>query len=326
LIIFLRLSFIVTGALTGFLITSSFSQSGIKGIIYGIIGSLIITVFDFLSNKLSIKELVIIFTGLVAGLMTASLVSYGISNTSVMNDPKYSFIQIIIYSAFIYLGISILYNKRNEIYWLNRLTEKPSDKVLFNPKILDTSSIIDGRIAEIIELGFLDGDIFIPKFVLNELQMIADSSDVLKRHRGRRGLDIVCKMQKASLNVKIYEEDSPGNNVDSKLVSLAKKLKGKIVTNDFNLNKVASAEQVLSLNLNDLSNAVKPIVMSGETMKVKIIKEGKEQAQGISYLDDGTMIVIDGAKNYVNQSIEIVITSVIQTSAGRMIFAKKKEL
>jgi uncharacterized protein YacL len=193
-------------------------------------------------------------------------------------------------------------------------------------KILDTSVIIDGRIADIVELGFMDGEIIIPKFVVLELQMIADSPDNLKRNRGRRGLDIVARMQKASHFIRISEEDFPElRNVDEKLLKLAKKIDGKVVTNDFNLNKVASVEKIKVLNINDLSNGLKPQVIPGEYMRVKIIKDGKENSQGIAYLEDGTMIVVDGAKHSINKEIDVMITSAIQTSAGRMIFAKKRE-
>ena len=193
-------------------------------------------------------------------------------------------------------------------------------------KILDTSVIIDGRVADIIELGFMDGDIVIPKFVVHELQMIADSPDTLKRNRGRRGLDIVNRIQKANPFVRISEEDFPElRNVDEKLLKLAKKSGGKVVTNDFNLNKVAVVEKITVLNINDLSNGLKPQVIPGEYMRAKIIKEGKENSQGIAYLEDGTMIVVDGAKNSINKEIDIMITSAIQTSAGRMIFAKKRD-
>ena len=196
------------------------------------------------------------------------------------------------------------------------------------PKILDTSVIIDGRILEIIKTGFMEGPIVIPEFVLIELQHIADSSDSLKRVRGRRGLDILNKIQE-EYGIEIYNTDSEKAlkeipEVDVKLLKLAQIMKGKVVTNDFNLNNVAAIKEVPVLNINELANAVKPVVLAGEEMEVTILKDGKEAGQGVAYLDDGTMIVVDGGKKYMNETIEVVVTSVLQTAAGRMIFAKIK--
>lgn len=195
-------------------------------------------------------------------------------------------------------------------------------------KILDTSVIIDGRIADICKTGFIEGTLVIPEFVLEELQHIADSSDLLKRNRGRRGLDILNKIQKElDVRVLIYEGDFEEiSEVDSKLVKLAKALKGKVVTNDFNLNKVCELQGVSVLNINDLANAVKPVVLPGEEIIVQVIKDGKEHGQGVAYLDDGTMIVVEGGRDYIGTTMEVLVTSVLQTSAGRMIFAKPKLL
>ena len=195
-------------------------------------------------------------------------------------------------------------------------------------KILDTSVIIDGRIADICKTGFIEGTLVIPEFVLEELQHIADSSDLLKRNRGRRGLDILNKIQKElDVRVLIYEDanDEPGE-VDSKLVKLAKAMRGKVVTNDFNLNKVCELQGVSVLNINDLANAVKPVVLPGEEIVVQVIKDGKEHGQGVAYLDDGTMIVVEGGRDFIGTTMEVLVTSVLQTSAGRMIFAKPKLL
>lgn len=195
-------------------------------------------------------------------------------------------------------------------------------------KILDTSVIIDGRIADICKTGFIEGILVIPEFVLEELQHIADSSDLLKRNRGRRGLDILNKIQKElDVKVLIYEGDFEEiSEVDSKLVRLAKVLQGKVITNDFNLNKVCELQGVSVLNINDLANAVKPVVLPGEEILVQVIKDGKEHGQGVAYLDDGTMIVVEGGRDYIGATIEVLVTSVLQTSAGRMIFAKPKLL
>jgi uncharacterized protein YacL len=194
-------------------------------------------------------------------------------------------------------------------------------------RILDTSVIIDGRIADIVETGFLDGTLVVPQFVLKELQMVADSSDALKRNRGRRGLDILHRIQKMSgVDVLISELDYPQvKEVDMKLIELARALLGRIVTNDFNLNKVAQLRGVEVLNINELANALRPVVLPGELMNVFILKEGKEQNQGVAYLDDGTMVVVDNARTRIGRSLDIVVTSVLQTTAGRMIFGRHAE-
>ncbi len=191
-------------------------------------------------------------------------------------------------------------------------------------KLLDTSVIIDGRIADICDTGFIEGTIIIPVFVLEELQHIADSADSLKRVRGRRGLDILQRIRTAAnINVQIDNRDFDDiTEVDSKLVRLGKQIGAKIITNDYNLNKVSELQGVPVLNINELSNAVKPVVIPGETMRVKVVKEGKEQGQGVAYLDDGTMIVIENGRYHMNETIDVEVTSALQTAAGRMIFAK----
>jgi uncharacterized protein YacL len=191
-------------------------------------------------------------------------------------------------------------------------------------KILDTSVIIDGRIADVCETGFVDGTLVIPQFVLKELQLVADSGDALKRNRGRRGLDILQKIQKmAGVEVTVSDVDFPDvREVDLKLIELARTLQGKIVTNDFNLNKVAQLRGVEVLNVNELANSLKPVVLPGELMKVFILKEGKEYNQGVAYLDDGTMVVVDNARKMISKTIDIVVTSVLQTTAGKMIFGR----
>jgi uncharacterized protein YacL len=194
-------------------------------------------------------------------------------------------------------------------------------------KLLDTSVLIDGRIADIAEAGFLDGSLVIPQFVLRELQMVADSSESMKRNRGRRGLDVVQRLQKTpSIRVQLVDEDAPSvKEVDLKLLELAKLHHCSIVTNDFNLNKVAQVHGVEVLNINELANALRPVVLPGETMRVFILKEGKEHNQGVAYLDDGTMVVVDNAKRYISRTIDVTVTSVLQTTAGKMIFGKFDE-
>jgi uncharacterized protein YacL len=194
-------------------------------------------------------------------------------------------------------------------------------------KVLDTSVIIDGRIADIIEVGFLDGTFIVPQFILQELQYVADSPDPMRRTKGRRGLDILHRIQKMShIKVKIVEEDFPKiKEVDAKLIALARLFNAKIVTNDFNLNKVAQLQGLSVLNINELANVLKPVVLPGETLSLFIVKEGKEYNQGVAYLDDGTMVVIENARRLIGKKVETVVTSVLQTTAGRMIFARPKE-
>jgi len=201
-------------------------------------------------------------------------------------------------------------------------------KEISDYRLLDTSVIIDGRIADICDTGFLEGNFIVPRFVLDELQYIADSSDSLKRTRGRRGLDILNRMQRSNgINIDVVDHDFPKiKGVDSKLVALAKKTNGRIITNDFNLNKVAELQGIKILNINELANALKPVVLPGELMTVKIIKDGKEPGQGVAYLEDGTMIIVDNAQKYQGENVEAMVTSVLQTTAGRMIFSEIKTI
>jgi uncharacterized protein YacL len=238
------------------------------------------------------------------------------------------FVSLVILSLAIYLGIAVG-AKKGEMLNLSALGGlvggEKSSRQTFN--LLDTSVIIDGRIADIAETGFIDGIMAIPQFVLRELQLVADSADSLKRNRGRRGLDILQRLQKAAnVRVQIIEEDFANiRDVDMKLVELGKTYGCKIVTNDFNLNKVAQLNGVDVLNINELANALKPVVLPGEIMRVFIIKEGKEYNQGVAYLDDGTMVVVDNARRMISRTIDISVTSVLQTTAGKMIFGRFDE-
>ncbi len=242
---------------------------------------------------------------------------------------------IFVTALFGYLGFTVGYRKRHEltkIFLRSNQSEKKTapevvDPVKSNSKVLDTSVIIDGRITDITKTGFVEGKLIVPQFVIGELQYIADSSDTLKRNRGRRGLDVLKELQEIpGVEVEIYDgdfEDVP--EVDIKLIKLAELVKGIVVTNDYNLNKVCEVRHVPVLNINDLANAVKQVVIPGEEMTVLVIKEGKEQKQGIAYLEDGTMVVVEGGKHLISKTIGVVVTSVLQTSAGRMIFAKPQE-
>ncbi len=264
--------------------------------------------------------------GLILGLVVAYLLSQLVGSILLVSWLA-GIINVIIYIICVYLGISILVRHRPEFVdsaFKRGREEKAKDSGLARPKLLDTSVIIDGRIFDICNTGILEGALIIPEFVLDELRHIADSADDLKRNRGRRGLDVLKRIQtELNMPVKIvHAEVDEASDVDSKLLFLAKKMDGIVVTNDFNLNKVAAVKGVRVLNINELSNAVKPVVLPGEDMQVTIVKDGKEPGQGIAYLDDGTMIVVEGGQNEYNKPIPVVVTSVIQTAAGRMIFAK----
>lgn len=268
--------------------------------------------------------------GLVVGFVIAFLLSGLLTRIPYVGIT----LSLIAYIIFGYFGLRILTKKRDDFGGaFERLKNPSKDKTQktdkgSKPKILDTSVIIDGRIFDIGKAGFLEGPIIIPEFVLKELQYIADSADSLKRAKGRRGLDVLNKIQR-ELDIEVVVTDRDFEEVpevDLKLLKLAQELNGKVVTNDYNLNKVAEVHGVAVLNINELSNAIKPIAIPGEEMHVQVIKVGKESGQGIAYLDDGTMIVVEGGKTLVGKKIDVVVTSVIQTPAGRMIFGKPKEL
>ena len=271
-------------------------------------------------NRYPMQEILMHIIGSGIGLYVANLSSnaFKMSRANMISDI---FI-LLLYMALGCFGVYLVHLKKGEIKgWLSKTSDILSQ---CEPKILDTSVIIDGRILDIISTGFIDGKIIIPSFVLDELRHIADSSDSLKRNRGRRGLDILNELKSTRIMpVEIIEMDYPElSEVDSKLLRLAQDIQGKIVTNDFNLNKVAKLQKVHVLNINDLANAIKQVVLPNEEMTVTIIKEGKEQEQGLAYLNDGTMIVVEGGKKYVGCSMKVIVSTVLQTSAGRMIFAK----
>ncbi|HJV47577.1 MAG TPA: PIN/TRAM domain-containing protein [Bacillota bacterium] len=282
--------------------------------------------------KIPVTDVLFGTMGLIAGLIVAFLLFLPISYIPLPFIGDY--LPLMISFLLGYLGFRLGFRKRDElmsIFSMGRFAkskkeeQKPKNE---NLKLLDTSVIIDGRIADICKTGFIEGSLVIPQFVLEELQHIADSSDVLKRNRGRRGLDILNRIQK-ELKVKVIIEEKDFDDiheVDSKLVRLAKLTQGIVVTNDFNLNKVCELQGVSVLNINDLANAVKPVVLPGEEMNVQLIKDGKEHGQGVAYLDDGTMIVVEGGRDFIGMEIDVLVTSVLQTSAGRMIFAKPKML
>lgn len=306
-------------------------------------------------NKMPIHDVLAGAIGLSLGLILATLLGGAFSGIPIVGN----YLPVVFAIVFGYLGIRITMTKREEIADMfsfiprffkdvlkaREVRQEPPAAPVPEPlpeakekrpepeadkryKLLDTSAIIDGRIADVIESGFLEGTLLIPVFVLEELQRIADSADALKRVRGRRGLDILQKIRsEEKLAVEIDSRDFDDiAEVDSKLVRLGQLVGGKIVTNDYNLNKVAELQGVPVLNVNELANAVKPVVVPGESMRVTVVKDGKEQGQGVAYLDDGTMIVIEGGHRHLNQNIDVEVTSALQTAAGRMIFAKPRRL
>ena len=324
----------VLGGVLGFITTPLFTAT-LKRFTYWVETQL---------SKMPIHDVIAGAAGLAIGLIIANLLGAAFSKIPLVG----AYFPVVFSIVFGYLGIHITIKKRKEVgelfgtlpnlisksreakaqekakEALGQISKEQKSSKLY--KLLDTSVIIDGRIADICETGFIDGALLIPEFVLEELQHIADSSDALKRVRGRRGLNVLQRLRMESkMEVEITSQDFDDiAEVDSKLVRLAQVVGGKLITNDFNLNKVAELRDVPVLNINELSNAVKPVVIPGETMRVSVVKEGKEPGQGVAYLDDGTMIVIENGRRHINNTIEVEVTSALQTAAGRMIFAKPR--
>ena len=330
-LLILRILLLAATGTSGYFLLSQanpFPESGLWGMGIGLIAGVLVIIFERSMRRVPLKVVIGGAIGLVLGLMLANLLinSFftGFFEGLGINFSAY----VLINSALGYLGLLLGLKKGREfepsrLPWLSKKVHQGSD----GHKLLDTSVIIDGRIADICDTGFMEGTFIIPQFILQELQHIADSSDPLKRGRGRRGLDVLNRIQKqANLEVKIVDQDYPKiQEVDAKLIALAKDTSAKIVTNDFNLNKVAELQGVPVLNINQLFNALKPVVLPGEVMNVKILKEGKEAGQGVAYLDDGTMVVVDNARRYMGKNVDVTVTSVLQTTAGRMIFTILKE-
>ena len=280
-------------------------------------------------QKIPTQNFTAAIIGMVIGLIIANLLAYSLSFVPIIG----SYLPIVLSIILGLIGINIGLTKKDEIvnYFGNfknigRTNKKDSKNTAF-PKILDTSVIIDGRIKDICQTDFLEGELIIPRFVLLELQHIADSSDSLKRNRGRRGLDVLNKITEIKKNkIRITGKDyKEHKEVDTKLIRLAKDIKGKIITNDYNLNKLAQLEGIPVLNINDLSNALKAVILPGEEIITQIIKPGKEPEQGIAYLDDGTMIVVEDGNKFIGKKINVLVTSILQTPAGRMIFGRSKK-
>ncbi len=295
------------------------------GAFLGLVLSVFVLEIEKLFKKIPLRNSLGGVTGLVLGLVVARLLMFPFD---VFRDDAFVhyFLLLSLSGIFGYLGLALGSNKAEEIGKLtnSNLFPAPFSKNM-NRYLLDTSVIIDGRIADICETGFIEGTLIIPQFILQELHHIADSNDSLKKIRGRRGLDVIEKIQKQKdLEIIILDQNPPKDNVDAKLVDLALELQGIIITNDFNLNKVAELRGVKVLNLNKLANALKPAVLPGEILNAQIIREGKTPGQGIAYMDDGTMVVVENARRFIGRTIEVVVTSVLQTGTGRMIFTEIK--
>ena len=293
------------------------------GVAVGVVIAGIIILLEYSTKRISVKGLSSAVFGIVFGILFAWLI-IGVFKLIPMEDDIRAEFNGLLILIFAYLGMVMAVRGKDEfniiIPYIKLKREGQREEIA----LLDTSVIIDGRIADICHTKFIQGILIIPRFVLKELQQIADSADPIKRNRGRRGLDMLNKIRKSgAVEVKIHEDDFPDIvEVDAKLIKLAKLLTAKVFTNDYNLNKIAELQGVAVLNINELANALKPVVIPGELMEVKIVKEGKEYNQAVAYLDDGTMVVIDNAKQLIGHTAKVLVTSVLQTAAGRMIFAK----
>lgn len=317
----IRSFFVILSTLTGYYITPN---TRFLGSIIGLVGSIMIVGLEILIEKISLKKLLLALGGLIAGLVTAILLAGFFLLIPVEDPKKIIYMRFALYFAFTYLGIMIGIKGVEELGFVFPFLRgiKEKERLL----VVDTSVLIDGRIYELAKGGFLDYIIIVPKFVVQELQGLADSSGDMKRQRGRRGLEVLQKMRKdESLDVKIYDAEYPDiEAVDAKIVKLAADIGANILTNDSNLAKVAEVQNIRVLNLNILATLMRPKLMSGEEIALKIIKEGKEAGQGVGYLEDGTMVVVEDGAAYQGRIIDVIIDSAIQTSTGRIIFAKLK--
>lgn len=299
-----------------------FTLNRTGGALVGTLLGILIVVLETRVRRAQFRVIWTASVGTLLGVLAGWLLG-SIYHSVVRTSEMASFIRIFFLIAFPYIGFLLGIKKPEWLepsFFANFFRSQGSERTY---KLLDTSVIIDGRIAEVCSTGFVDGDLVVPQFVLKELQLVADSPDALKRQRGRRGLEVLDRLQKkAKIKVVISDLDFPEiKDVDSKLIECAKSLKAKIITNDFNLNKVAKLQGIEVLNINELANALKPVVLPGETMRVFILKEGKEKDQGVAYLDDGTMVV-DNARRMIGQTVDITVTSVLQTTVGKMIFGR----
>jgi uncharacterized protein YacL len=323
----IRILFIAVLSCAAFFL-KPFGLNGPLAVAVGAAAGLSVVFFEIRIKQVSLTRLIGAAVGSVLGIFGAFLISLVLGHAMPGSTTTVPFVEVVLLGWMMYCGLVVGAAKGESLNLSGFGGLFGAEKVTKSAfKILDTSVIIDGRIADIVETGFVDGTLVIPQFVLRELQLVADSSDSMKRNRGRRGLDVLQRIQKMpQLNIQIFEDDFPNvRDVDMKLIELAKVYDSKIVTNDFNLNKVAQLHGVIVLNINDLANALKPVVLPGELMRVFILKEGKEYNQGVAYLDDGTMVVVDNARKMISKTIDVAVTSVLQTTAGKMIFGRFDE-
>lgn len=324
-VILIRLAFL-TLVIAAAVAIRPFSLPVFSSLAIGLLCGIAVILVETRVRKVGLKQIL----GACAGTLTGAILGFALRaifrQTVESIAPAAFFVELLIPASLAYLGLRVGLAK-SDMLNLAALSIFGGEKSGGSVKILDTSVIIDGRIADIAETGILEGTLVVPQFVLRELQLVADSSDSMKRNRGRRGLDVLQRLQKMPrIDVQLFDDDFPNvKEVDLKLIELAKLYQCKIVTNDFNLNKVAQVHGVEVLNINELANALKPVVLPGETMRVFILKEGKEHNQGVAYLDDGTMVVVDNAKRHISKTVDVTVTSVLQTTAGKMIFGKYDE-
>src|SRR3989339_111854 len=317
-----RIIAVLAGPLIGYYQVSRTTQ----GLMIGLLCSFIVILAEIIIHRIPLDTLIAAILGTILGLVGAKLLDYTVY---LMDNPRiYELMKdysLLIKVVFAYLGLVIAVQKKSELDLLDRdIFRRPQKKGQQELIVLDTSAIIDGRIADITSTKFLSGVLVIPRFILEELQTLADSGDAFKRNRARRGLDIIAQLQKEEgLNVKIVDKDYPElHDADAKLLQMAKELTAKVITTDFNLNKVGVLQGITVLNINDLSNALKPVYLPGETMPIFVVKEGKEHNQGVGYLDDGTMVVVEEGRKLLGKRHDVIVTSILQTSSGRIIFTK----
>ncbi len=317
-----RILFVIISIIIGYQTVGVGVQS-ILGALVGALASLIIILAEMGMRRISVRGLSSTVFGLILGLIMSKLVGDAFTAAPVPPESL-ALIKLILTVIFCYLGMLIGLRGKDEFNIVIPYVRLHRQDQMEELTLLDTSAIIDGRILDIFKTKFLEGKVIVPRFVLRELQQISDSTDSIKRQRGRRGLEILQAIQKElSLGMALHEEEFPEvKEVDAKLVKLAKLLEAKILTVDFNLNRVATLQGVTVLNINDLANALKPVVFPGEQMEIKLLKEGKEHNQAVGYLEDGTMVVVEDARRLIGQEVKVVVTSVLQTQAGRMIFTK----
>lgn len=320
----LRILFVLICCTTGYFVMGGLGHKW-QGVFTGFLLSIVIFAIEFIIRKVAVRDLVAGIVGLFGGVILA-LCFFAPVAYFMDSGLEKTVVGASVFLMLPYLGIILAIKKKDELFlWRARPHVAGEGGSPAPVRLLDTSVVIDGRIADICQTRFLDGRLVIPRFVLTELQQVADSTDPAKRARGRRGLDTLQAIQKSGITIEIADEDYPQlAEVDTKLVQLARERQAQILTTDFNLNKVAELQGVGVLNVNDLANAIKPVVIPGEEMDIRLVKEGKEANQGLGYLEDGTMIVVENGKPFINQTVHVAVTSVLQTAAGRLIFARKK--